>query len=269
MKRTKDGPRVLFCDIETLPLEIYAWSLKNQNQYTPLNMMKTDWTMLSWSAKWQGEKKVYYADVRKEKNVRNDKKICQELWQLLDQADIVVWQNGKKFDHKKIRARFILNGMKPPSPYEQIDTKQIASKEFEMTSNSLEYLGEQLNKKHRKKTKRKFSGFSLWKACMEGNQEAFKDMEQYNKMDVLSLEELYDTLIPWTQSKPDFNAYSDKLEIFCNCGSSNIHFRGTHTNKTGKFKKFQCQDCGDWSHAKGAKNNLLPKEKRALLKSRK
>jgi hypothetical protein len=54
------GPRVLTLDIETAPLESYTWGIWDQN--IGLNQIKSEWTILSFSAKWLGEKKVIYGD---------------------------------------------------------------------------------------------------------------------------------------------------------------------------------------------------------------
>lgn len=253
-------PRVLLCDIETLPLVVWTWGLFDQN--IGLNQINEDWTVLSWSAKWLGSSEVFYDDVRGQKNLRNDKQVLKSIWKLLDQADIVVWHFGKAFDHKKLNARFILNGFKPPSPYRQIDTKQMASKTFGFTSNKLEYLTDKLNKKYKKSKHKKFEGFAMWKECMAGNLEAFKEMEAYNRMDVLSLEELYQTLSPWGQPV-NFDIYEKNTQIVCNCGSTHLQRRGfTHTT-SGKFKRYQCQGCGAWSRGK---ENLVPKEHRKAMK---
>jgi len=54
-------------------------------------------------------------DQRYAKNIEDDSGILREIWKMLDEADIVITQNGRKFDQKKLNARFILNGFKPPS----------------------------------------------------------------------------------------------------------------------------------------------------------
>lgn len=258
-------PRILLADIETLPLEVYAWGLFDQN--IGLNQIKTDWTVLSWSAKWFGEPTVFYEDVRDQKNVRNDKRILRGIWKLLDEADIVIWHYGTAFDHKKLNARFILNGLKPPSPYKQIDTKKLASKHFGFTSNKLEYLSDKINKKFKKSKHKKFDGFSMWTECMKGNIAAFKEMEAYNRLDVLSLEELYVNLQAWGTGV-DFNVYRGETQTACNCGNEKMSKKGFVYSKAGKFQQYQCRDCGSWSSARGKENNLLSGEKRAALKGR-
>ena len=260
----KQGPRILFADIETTPILAYCWGLFDQN--IGLNQIKEDWSILSWSAKWQGEKALLYDDVRSKRNKRDDLEVCKSIWKLLDEADIVVWQNGKAFDHKKLNARFKINGLKPPSGYRQIDTKQIASQNFKFTSNKLEYLSSKLCTTEKSKHK-KFPGFEMWSECLNGNLEAFKEMEAYNKADVLALEELYNELQAWQTNPIDFNVfYPDQITNKCNCGSSNLIRWGWRYTQSGKFQRYKCQDCGADHVDRGSANNALAKEKRSGLK---
>jgi hypothetical protein len=256
-------PRILIADIETLPLEVWTWGLFDQN--IGLNQVKSDWTVLSWSAKWLGEKKVMYDDVRNDKP-RQDGRVLRGIWRLLDEADIVIWHYGSAFDHKKLNARFILNGFRPPSPYQQIDTKKLASKTFGFTSNKLEYLTDKLNTKYKKSGHRKYPGFEMWKACIKGDVRAFYEMREYNKLDVLSLEEMYLKIIPW-HNPLDFRVFKDETRPECKtCGEKKLQSRGFEYTKTGKFRRFNCTSCGTWMSERGMKNNLLSKEKRAALK---
>ncbi len=257
------GPKILLLDVETAPMLGYVWGLWENN--VALNQVKSDWHLLSWAAKWFGDKKVMYQDQRNAKNIENDKAILQGIWNLLDEADIIITQNGKSFDSKKLNARFILNGMKPPSPYKHIDTLIIAKKHFAFTSNKLEYMSDKLCTKYKKIKHAEFGGFELWKECLAGNPKAWREMERYNKYDVLALEELYTKLQPWDNSI-DFNVYSDDDSIKCNCGSSSLSKRGFHFTASGKYQRFQCQSCKAWYSAKGEKNNLLSKSKRLSLK---
>lgn len=258
-------PKILIADIETLPLEVWTWGLFDQN--IGLNQVKSDWTVLSWSAKWLGEKKVMYDDVRNDKP-RDDRRVLNGIWKLLDQADIVIWHYGSAFDHKKLNARFILNGFRPPSPYQQIDTKKLASKTFGFTSNKLEYLTDKLNKKYKKSGHRKYPGFEMWKQCMLGNVSAYNEMRAYNKLDVLSLEEMYLKIIPW-HNPLDFRVYDDKTRPECKtCGCTKLHARGFEHTKAGRFRRYQCTGCGAWQSERGSKNNLLSPEKKAALKGR-
>jgi hypothetical protein len=255
------GPKVLIFDIETAPILGYVWGLWDNN--LGLDQIKNDWFVLSWSAKWLGDppSKIMYSDQRKSKNIENDAKMLKQIWDLLNEADIVITQNGKRFDQKKLNARFILNGMKPPSSYKHIDTYQIAKKNFAFTSNKLEYMSDKLCTKYKKLKHAKFSGFGLWKECLAGNKEAWEEMEKYNKYDVLTLEELYYKLAPWDNSI-NFNLYHDDEDAICNCGVNDFTKRGFAYTSVGKFQRYVCNNCGAWSRGSV---NLFSKEKRASI----
>lgn len=230
-----------------------------------LNQIKSDWHILSWSAKWLGAppKEIMYMDQRKAKDIQDDTKILKSLWKLLDEADVIITQNGRAFDQKKIQARFILNGMKPPSTYKHIDTKRLAQKHFAFTSNRLEYMTDKLCTKYKKLKHHKFQGFELWKECLAGNRSAWREMEKYNKYDVLSLEELYTKLIPW-DSSINFTLYHEFEGHVCTCGSMKF-VRGKRAVYTsgGKYERYICVKCG--SETRG-KENLFAKGKRQSLR---
>ena len=114
------APKVLFFDIETAPNKMHGWSLWNQN--FGLNQIESEWFLLSYSAKWLGQDTVMYEDMEGIVSTENDRHLLDSLWKLIDEADIVIGQNSKAFDIKKMNARWIMNGYLPPSPYKQIDS---------------------------------------------------------------------------------------------------------------------------------------------------
>lgn len=254
--------KALLLDIETAPVLAHVWALFDQN--VAINQINRDWHVISWAAKWLGEKTIMYADQRGKTNVEDDKKLLAPIWQLIDEADVLITQNGKRFDLKKLNARFLLNGYKPPSPVRHIDTLVIAKKHFAFTSNKLEYLSDKINLKHKKSTHGKFHGFELWKQCLAGNFDAWRELERYNKADILALEELYTHLYPWDNSI-DFNAYSDETDVrLCHCGSKEFKKKGFQFSNNAKYQRYKCLSCG--AHHT-SRINLLSKEKRNALKS--
>lgn len=259
MAKKKNAPRVLFLDIETAPILAHVWRLFDQN--IALNQIQQDWAILSWAAKWLDSPEVMYADSRKNKNKYDDRKLLKPIWKLLDQADIIITQNGKQFDIKKLNARFMLSGMKPPSSFRQIDTRQLAKKHFGFTSNKLEYMTDKLCTKYKKLKHQKFAGMELWTECLKGNQAAWKEMEKYNKHDVLALEELYKKLAPWDTSV-SFNVYHNREDFVCQCGHPAFQRYGYRFKNGGKYQRYKCKACGAEYHAS---ENLLTKMKRASL----
>lgn len=256
------GPKILVLDIETSPLLAHVWGLWDQN--VGLNMIESEWHIMSFAAKWLGDpiSKVIYHDQEGKRDITNDKVLLKKMWKLLDECDILIGQNSKSFDHKKMNARFILNGMEPPSSYRHIDTMRLAKKHFAFTSNKLAFLTDKLCTKHKKLSHAKFSGFVLWKACMDGNSKAWKEMREYNVADIMSTEELYYKLIAWDNSL-NFNTYYEGLETVCTCGGTKFQKNGTYHTNGGMFQRFRCTNCG--SELKG-KTNMLSKEKKASLK---
>lgn len=265
MSKPKTSPKILMVDIETAPMLGYIWGLFDQN--IGLNQIHTDWHVLSWAAKWYDPSgkvsyPMMYMDQRNAKDLENEKVILEGIWKLLDEADIVVGHNSKRFDVKKLNARFIVHKMQPPSPFRQLDTLTIAKKHFAMTSNKLEYLADKLGCKLKKMKTKKFPGFELWKQCLAKNKEAFKEMELYNKRDVEVLEEVYEKLIPW-DSSINFSVYNGGEHV-CSCGSTSLRNKGVTVTNTGIFQRFKCKKCG--KHFQDKINELSPEQRKAMKK---
>lgn len=256
-------PRILFLDIETAPLQSYHWGLWQQD--IGLEQIGTEWSILSFAAKWLGEKKVHQGDTSRRGylHVRDDRALLGEIWKLLDEADIVVAQNGKKFDVPKINARLLFAGFKPYSPIKIVDTLLVAKKHFEFTSNKLAWLSKHLSRAP-KLEHREFPGFALWSECLKGNPRAWRVMRRYNIRDVHSLEDVYLALRPWIEGHPNVAAYTDAHDPACpKCGSTSVVKWGNAFTQTGKYQRYRCSDCGGFSRSRYTLN--APAKRRSLL----
>lgn len=242
--------RILIFDIETAPVLAYVWGLRDQN--VAVNQIHRDWYVIAWAAKWLGDpaSKVIYRDQRHAKNIEDDKAILKDLWKLLNQADIVITQNGKNFDTPKLNARFITHGMRPPSPYKHLDTLQIAKSAARFTSNKLEYLTEKLCKKYKKLKHNKFPGFELWAECLKGNLRAWNEMRRYNKHDVLATEELYTKIRAWApQNAPRVYNVGHLTHQCPTCGViGKLRPKGYTYTRVSRFRKYVCKGCGSWTN---------------------
>ena len=235
--------KILLLDIETSPTRFFAWGLFQE--ITSTAFMERDWYILCWSAKWLGEKNVHGSALIDFKDYKpgkeNDKQVLEKLWPLLDEADIVIAHNGIGFDRKKIQARFIMNGMKPPSPYRMIDTLLICRNEFGFTSNKLGDVAKFLGVGEKVDT----GGFQLWRDCLDGIASAWAKMIKYCRWDILLLEKVYLALRPYIPLHPHVNMES--VRPCCpKCGSDDINFRGYVVTNLSKFKRFVCLGCGGW-----------------------
>lgn len=257
------GPKIVTIDIETAPIESYHWGLWDQN--IGLDQIKVEWTILSFAAKWLGSDNVTYFDTggRGSGKVRDDKPLLAALWKILDEADIVIAQNGQAFDVKKINARMLVSGMKPYSPIKIIDTMLVSKKHFAFTSNKLAWLSSHLT--DTKKSEHKlFPGFELWKECLADNKKAWQEMKKYNVIDVISTEQLYLKLRPWVEGHVNVATYSEMDEMACpKCGSTHMQKRGRTVTQFGEYHRFQCQDCGGWARSRYTTNTN--KKRKALL----
>ena len=247
--------RILLLDIETRPLLGWVWGIWKQN-ISATQQLKEDWQIITWAAKWYGDDYTYYATAEGKKD---DKECLEDLWHLLDEADVVIGHNGDKFDLPKINARFLQHGIKPPSPYKTIDTLKVAKANFRLTSNRLDYIAKFLGYGGKVET----GGMDLWIKCMEGDRAAWKQMLIYNIHDVQLLEWVYEELRPWIKGHPNVALYTEGEDTICPaCGSNHIHYRGFAYTPVGKYQRFVCNDCGKWGRLA---ENLLPKNKRKYL----
>jgi uncharacterized protein YprB with RNaseH-like and TPR domain len=252
-----DGPKILFIDIETKPILGHVWRLWDQN--VGLNQIVEDWSILSFCAKWKGTEEVIYQDLEGQDDFEDDAVLLDSLWRLLNEADIVVGQNSRRFDVKKIFARFILNGLPKPSHFRQIDTMEIAKRQFGFTSNKLEYMTDKLCTVYKKQTHKQFPGHLLWAECLKGNPEAWAEMKDYNIYDVLSLEELYDILSSWDDKLPNFDVYVDGILDMDEWVKDGFHY-----SNFGKYQRYRNITTGV---QRRSRVNELSKEKRKTLLS--
>lgn len=258
--------RILLFDIEVSGITALVWG--GHDQRVSQGQVLRDWVVLSIAAKWLGEDKIYYWDIRT-KNINDpnsDKKVIEEIHKLLKIADIVVGHNSKRFDVKKVNARFLYYGLPGLTHYRSVDTLLIARKYFGITFNTLSYLAEYLGVPQKKSLHSKFPGIELWKACIgalgkEKRKEGFEEIESYNKQDVIVLEEVYKKLIPYD---PTFNLNSFHQVTTCSCGSQTFIKDGLTYTAKGAYQRYCCKQCGKIFKDK---NNLISKQARKELLS--
>ena len=234
---------ILLVDIETAPNIAYVWGKYEQNV---IRYVKQGYMML-FSYKWYGEKKIHTYSLPDfhtyKKDATDDTELVTTLWELFNEADIIIAHNGDRFDIKKSNTYFIKAGLTPPSQYKTVDTLKVARRYFAFNSNKLDDLGEYLGVGRKIET----GGFDLWEGCLKGDLKYWKKMIRYNKMDVELLENIHIKLLPWVNNYPNVNAFTGELYRCPNCGSINVHKRGFMIAGFGKRQRYQCVDCGKWS----------------------
>lgn len=228
--------RVLALDIETRPNLAHVWGLWNQN--VGLNQLLEPVEIICWSAKWLGDhpRQIEFASVHHDGKER----MIKRMHNLLTTADVVLHYNGKRFDIPHLNREFLLAGLTPPSPFQQIDLYQVVKKRFAFPSNKLAYVSKALGLEG----KVQHEGHELWIKCMAGDKHAWKTMMEYNQQDVILLEQMYEKLLPWIPAHPS-KALTD--DGGCpGCGGQDLKPDGFSYTSLSKFRRYKCMSCGMW-----------------------
>ena len=180
-------PKVLIIDIETRSLTVKTFGIRDQN--IGLDQVIDDGGILCWSAKWLGSDKVFFEETRGDKS--KEKVILKKLKKLINEADILLGQNSKKFDVPIIMGLFLYYDMiDDVREFEQIDTLRMSNSKYKFVSHKLQYMSNKLCE-IKKQTHAKFPGMSLWIEYEAKNPLAFIEMKKYNMADVEATEELF------------------------------------------------------------------------------
>lgn len=253
-------PNIILLDIETSPITAYTWGTFDQNVLKILEPSK----IISCAWKELHSDDVIVKAISDYKGYKpgviDDKKLVQEIWNVLDKADVVIGHHGDRFDLPKLNARFVYHGLNAPSFYKTVDTKKVASRYFRFDSNSLNNLAGYLNLG----AKVENGGFDLWVRCIAGDPEAWDLMKLYNAQDVVLLEKVYLKLRPFMENHPNLNIISPSTttDVVCpTCLSHKVTKRGFSTTRTGKRQRYQCQTCSSWSSGPYSKVPGLAVEK--------
>lgn len=245
--------KILLLDIETAPMKAYVWKRWKEN--ISLDQTISEWFMLCWSAKWlYSEETMGECLTPDEVANEDDSRIMRKLWTLLDEAVVVVTHNGNKFDLPKINSRLLMNDLPPYKPVFSVDTCKVCKYTFGFSSNKLDALAGYFGFDHKLKT-----DFDLWKKCMEGDEESLNYMLEYNKMDVIILEDVYLKLRPYIKGHPNTNLFmAEQGSYCCSCGSKDIEeVEGKYYyTSVGKYKLYRCSHCGSLSRGREAVNRI-------------
>lgn len=232
--------KILYFDIETTLAKSYHWGQWQQNLSVKQQIQESH--MLSHAWAW-GDGEVYSSVLTPEEVLnQDDERIVYEIWSLLDNADVVVAHNGKRFDVKKVNGYFLKYGLPKPSSYKVIDTLEIAKKHFNLPFKSLEYLAKFLNVE----LKQDSGGIQTWIDCDRGDPEALATMEFYNRGDVVTLREIHNKLKGWDNNGVNIALYNDNHDALCtHCGSDDISVitdKFAYTPQR-KYQLFRCNSC--------------------------
>jgi hypothetical protein len=254
-KNTYRSARILLLDIETLPGEFYAFDPKVE--YLSPDKKIKDWSISCYAAKWLFEPEIMGEVVtRQEAFDRTEASILEGIWELMDEADIFVTQNGNNFDLRKIKTKFIKYKFPPPSKTLSVDTLQVARSEFGFTYNRLDELGQEFGI-----GKKIDMVFNDWKMCLTNDDSAevyLRNMLAYCKRDVAPLlEDVYLHMLPWIPNHPNLGLYTEHDGDVCpKCESQNLKWGEKYPTPQGMWEGFRCMSCGAIGRGKGKEHKI-------------
>lgn len=240
--------KVLILDIENSPPVAEFWG-DPWNPSIQMQFVREPGRILCVGWKWLGERVVHMAGgpgVRQEDMLR-------EVWNVLDEADVVVTYNGDRHDLPHLNTEFFVARMGQPSPYKSVDLYKTVKRKFKFLWGKLAWvvkmmgLGEKL----------KHEGHEMWQAVMQDDPKAWAKMIRYCKNDVRITEQLHDELLGWIEIYPNRHLYISASErsrdgnpTCPRCGKSTTK-QGTRKAQTRIYQQYLCED-GHWSRSTGS-----------------
>lgn len=252
-------PKILLLDIEISPMVCMAFNIF-QPVFSTDKILR-EWHMICWSAKWLFEPEIFSAVQTPDEAINeDDKRIAEEIYNLINQADAIVTYNGDKFDIKRLNTRFLLHKMPPPKNFASIDLYKTVKSRFAFTRSSLNYVSQLMFNKEKIQT-----DIELWEKCIKGDEEALTYMAEYCDNDVRLLEEAYVEIRPWIKTHPNMAILTEAIDSACpRCGSYNVKEIGEYFTPAGMYASYRCKDCGHVS--RGRHNNIKKLTKKNLLR---
>lgn len=234
-------PNILFFDIETLPMLIFAWELGKQvvgykNIYKERQVACIGY---AWN---DGPIQILELDYDNydlhQRDNDADRMMIDRFVAVSREADLVVGHNLKSFDVSVLRSRIIKHQLPDFVPFLIDDTyRSLADVGF--SSHKLDYmtgfLGLPPKEDH---------PYEMWLDVVTKVPGAFDKMKVYCMGDVDRTRQLYERVRPYLKSSLNRAVFVNDPKVCPNCGAKDtlIH-RGFRYTLTGKYPRYECKSC--------------------------
>jgi DNA polymerase elongation subunit (family B) len=239
---------IVTLDIETMANKSWHWRLWQEN--IGVSQLIEPTYMLSYSFKVNNGACVYKAHY--------EPGFLDILYDVLDNADLVITYNGDKFDMLHVNREFVEARMPPPRPVPTVDLYKVVKSRFKFPSNRLDYVAGELLGERKLDT----GGFDLWKSFAAGDERARRLMARYNKRDVRITHKLYKHLRAWVKNHPflgqpdrkiDDDGYKYECPV-CAAKTSSAYIRNNQRRtRCYVVRQVCCRKCGHWYDGKREK----------------
>lgn len=244
--------KVLTFDIERRPGVYLEWGPRNGG-FMGRDKQLIRSSTISFSAKWYDQRGTIYHAIApvdsmfmQPEDVPGYREMLVALYDLLNQADIVVGFNSARFDQAKVLGEFARLGLGEPSPFRTLDIMRTTKRmgwDYSSLAETLSALGLGGKLAHQ--------GFQLWVDFLRGDPKAHRTMEKYNRQDVVQTERAMDGLRPYIKDHPNLNLWAGfdddgrAVEVCCNCGHDKLRTvpeRDALTTLTA-YALVECRKC--------------------------
>jgi hypothetical protein len=233
------GPRILSIDIETSPNLAHVWDIW-RGPVRPQQVIE-QWDVMCFCAKWVEERGD---TMRFSEFFDGYDTMLSAMWKLLDEADMILTYNGKRFDIKRMRTVLALSGRPPFAPPRHIDLDETIKRVFDFPSHSMDFASKAfgLNGKMHQ------GGYQLWRRCViDQDPKAWEQMLDYCANDVELLEKFYLRVRPWVERHPSVAVFApnDGVKRCTKCGSSDLIKDGMAYTQVSIYQRYRCRGCGN------------------------
>ena len=241
----QNKPRILFWDLESSLLEGYFFRVWQEN--IPMRRVKKHSHLLSASFAFNDEEVQGFRLTPEQVKTGNDFDLVCKVVEAVNNSDVMVTFNGKRFDVKLLNTRALFWGLPPVKQPKHIDLFEQSKRVFKFPSNSMQnvslYLGEQ--------GKLETSGSNLWERCSEWwNYEecdkALTEMLVYGNQDIVATRDLYYRFQGWMKGVPNLGTITSDISgistLRCtHCGSDDVFPLEQKTYSTvSSFLLYRC-----------------------------
>lgn len=231
--------KILFMDLENLqrPEHIFHPGKRGRFSSRAAGFCADLAYILVFGYKWLGDKKAHSIQATKKdfkSNPLTDETFLQEIFEVMNQADVVVTWYGSGHDFPFLTTRLAKHGMYLDQKTCHLDLFKTAGKHLRLSSNSLNSVA-------------KFFGLAqkieidkcMWSDCWMGKYDSLMVMAEYCRQDVEVLEQVYHKLIPLGTALPNRPG-----EGCHTCGGTALQKNGYRVTKTHRYVRMRCTKCG-------------------------
>lgn len=238
-------PRILLADFESSPYVGVSFDRWDTRLHVTQNKH-----LMSFAWKWLGDDDAQVLSLRSFKdhyrrkaNRADDSKLIAAFHKLHEEADLLVFHNGDKFDIKKAQDAYFRHGLRRPSKTASVDTLKVLKRHTLKCSNRLGDVCDELGIGD----KLPHTGMQLWLDCMAGDSDAWDLMEKYNLHDVDPLQEglyLYLRDNNWIDNHPNMSAIVGRIAACPTCAQDGPWVKNGFTGNTRQYQRVVFKDCG-------------------------